>query len=123
MDTDSDANNADSVTVILTGSTGSLGSYLLDSLLNQWNVRKIYCLNRAEDGRAKQKEASGIRGLNTNWDKHGVEFLHVDMSRPNFGLSQEKYCQLLQEATHIIREFYPPILNFSKFLTVCPPLR
>lgn len=113
MHTVNDANNADSATVILTGSTGSLGSYLLDSLTDQWHVRKIYCLNRAEDGQARQKEVSGTRGLDTDWDDHRVEFLHVDLSQPGFGLSRKKYLQLLQEATHIIREFYPPVLDFG----------
>lgn len=44
--------------VILTGSTGSLGSYILESLLKQKNVDRIYCLNRAEDGKNRQTEVS-----------------------------------------------------------------
>lgn len=108
MNSVSDCNSEDSATVILTGSTGSLGSYLLNSLMNQPHVRKIYCLNRSEDGQAKQKAISGSRGLATNWTDHWVEFLHVDLSRPGFGLSQRRYGQLLNEATHIIREFIHP---------------
>jgi thioester reductase-like protein len=100
------------MTVILTGSTGSLGSYLLDSLVHQQDVRKIYCLNRAEDGgRSKQKTESGDRGLDTAGWGERVEFLHVDLSQPKFGLSSQKYVQLLQETTHIIREFSPSILQ------------
>lgn len=113
MHTVSDANNADSATVILTGSTGSLGSYLLDSLTNQWHVRKIYCLNRAEDGQARQKEVSETRGLDADWDDHRVEFLHADLSQPGFGLSRKEYLRLLQEATHIIREFCSPFLDIG----------
>lgn len=101
-----------SITVILTGSTGSLGSYLLDSLVRQQHVRKIYCLNRAEDGLAKQKIASGDRGLDTTaWGEDRVEFLHVDLSEPIFGLNRKEYGQLLQEATHIIRELGIPFLH------------
>jgi thioester reductase-like protein len=102
------------ITVILTGSTGSLGSYLLDSLVRQEHIRKIYCLNRAEDGLAKQKIASGDRGLDTAaWGTDRVEFLHVDLSQPIFGLTRKKYPQLLQETTHIIREFgsIPPLCS------------
>ncbi|KAF7552325.1 hypothetical protein G7Z17_g4411 [Cylindrodendrum hubeiense] len=113
MHTVSDENNADSATVILTGSTGSLGSYLLDSLTSQWHVKKIYCLNRAEDGRTRQKDVSGTRGLDTDWDEHRVEFLHVDLSQPGFGLSQEKYIQLLREATHIIHNQWPVNFNWD----------
>ena len=99
------------MTVLLTGSTGSLGSYLLDSLVRQQHVRKIYCLNRAEDGLARQKMASDDRRLDTTaWGEERVEFLHVDLSLPIFGLSRKKYDQLLQESTHIIRESGSPFL-------------
>lgn len=92
-------------TVILTGSTGSLGSYLLESLLNQQqSVKKIYCLNRAEDGEAKQRAASESRGLTTDWPPQRVEFIQIDISKPKFGLADEIYNTLLEQTTHIIRE-------------------
>lgn len=96
------------MTVILTGSTGSLGSYLLDSLARQEHVAKIYCLNRAEDGGlAKQKLASLDRGLDiAAWGGDSrVEFLHVDLAEPLFGLAPHKYRELLRETTHIIRKW------------------
>jgi thioester reductase-like protein len=96
-------------TVILTGSTGSIGSYVLDALLDQWHVRKIYCLNRAEDGEAAQTKASGSRGLDTDWIEPRIEFLRVDLSQPDFGLSPLKYDEMLERTTHIIREFHNPL--------------
>ena len=95
----------EAVTVILTGSTGSLGSYLLDSLLKQRHVKKVYCLNRADDGTAKQTEVSGSRGLDVAWEAQRVEFLKVDLSQVWFGLDREKYLELLLKVTHIIREY------------------
>jgi hypothetical protein len=91
-------------TVILTGSTGSLGSYLLESLHQQQSVKKIYCLNRAKDGKAKQTAASESRGLTTDWPSQRVEFIQIDISKPNFGLAAEIYSTLLEQTTHIIRE-------------------
>lgn len=91
-------------TVILTGSTGSIGSYLLESLLKQSNVDKIYCLNRSEDGRKKQIESSGSRGLSTDWPLDKVEFLQVDLSESRFGLSKDEYAKLKEQATHVIRK-------------------
>lgn len=92
-------------TVVVTGSTGSVGSYLLESLLSQRNVEKIYCLNRSQDGRKKQIESSGSKGLTTHWPSDRVEFLQVDLSKPRFGLSRDEYAELGAQATHVIREF------------------
>jgi hypothetical protein len=89
--------------IVLTGSTGSLGSYLLESLLSEVNVDKIYCLNRADDGRQKQEDISNVRGLTCSWPAERVEFVQADLSRPCLGLSREKYKELLQQATHVIR--------------------
>ncbi|KXG50671.1 Male sterility, NAD-binding [Penicillium griseofulvum] len=100
-------------TVILTGSTGSLGSYLLESLHQQQSVKKIYCLNRAEDGKAKQTAASESRGLTTDWPSQRVEFIQVDISKPNFGLAAEIYNTLLEQTTHIIHNQWPVNYNWD----------
>ena len=47
--------------VILTGSTGSLGSYLLQALAAKSQVRHIYCLNRTAD--ASKRQATGESNL------------------------------------------------------------
>ena len=109
----------DGTTVILTGSTGSLGSYLLEVLVNQKNVKKIYCLNRAEGGMKRQAEVSGSRGLMTSWPTDRVHFLKVDLSKPKFGLDQEQYNDLLQQTTHIIHSQWP--VNFNYEITSFEP--
>ncbi|KAK2873399.1 putative secondary metabolism biosynthetic enzyme [Arthroderma sp. PD_2] len=101
-------------TVILTGSTGSLGSYLLESLIRQTkSVKKIYCLNRAEDGRAKQTTISESRGLSIDWSPERVEFLQCDLSKPRFGLTVEAYNGLLEDTTHIIHNQWPVDYNWD----------
>lgn len=107
-------------TVVLTGSTGSIGSYLLDALLDQWHVRKIYCLNRAQDGEAAQTKASGSRGLDTDWIEPRVEFLRADLAQPDLGLNPLKYDEMLERATHIIREFFHihPSFHWGFFVVV-----
>ncbi|GFP54213.1 hypothetical protein ACSS6W_001890 [Trichoderma asperelloides] len=106
-------------TVILTGSTGSIGSYLLDALLDQWHVRKIYCLNRAEDGEAAQTKASGSRGLDTDWIEPRIEFLRADLSQPDLGLNPIKYDEMLERTTHIIHSQWP--VNFNWDLSTFEP--
>ncbi|KAL9105912.1 MAG: hypothetical protein Q9227_008971 [Pyrenula ochraceoflavens] len=99
--------------VILTGSTGSLGAYLLDYLLNLPQVHKIYCLNRSTDGRGRQRQTSSSRGLTCDWPGTRVQFLHADFAQKNFALSQEDYEGLLSNTTHIIHNQWPVNFNIS----------
>ncbi|KAI9835516.1 MAG: hypothetical protein M1819_001967 [Sarea resinae] len=106
------------LTVILTGSTGSLGSYLLDTLLNDSRVDKIYCLNRSADAREKQIQVSSSRGLPTKWDAARVSFLHTNFAKPQMGLGQDDYQHLLGTVTHIIHnawqvDFNMPVGSFE----------
>ena len=102
------------MTVILTGSTGSLGSYLLDVLYNARNVSKVFCFNRSADASQRQAHVSAARGLRAKWDSSRVEFLQGDLSENYFGLQEDVYRLLVQETTHIIRKTphtYVPDLN------------
>lgn len=113
---------AGTLNVVLTGSTGSLGCYLLDRLVRCPDVRKVYCLNRSEDARERQTAASERRGLSTGWNASQVEFLQVDLSRPMFGLEQGTYQRLLEETTHIIRTIIllSRILSLILFFSLAP---
>ena len=92
------------VTVILTGSTGSLGSYLLEALLALPSIIKVHCLNRGADSQKRQEEASRSRGLSTNW-KGKAEFLQAAMGQPHLGLSEADYERLRTNVTYIIRKY------------------
>ncbi|CAK7211993.1 putative NRPS-like protein biosynthetic cluster [Sporothrix eucalyptigena] len=93
--------------VILTGSTGSLGSYLLDTLLSNPSVRKVYCLNRSANARERQEAGARTRGLLQDLSSPRVEFLHADLSKPRLGLSDANYNKLLGEATTILHNQWP----------------
>lgn len=89
-------------TIVLTGSTGSLGSYLLDCLLANTQVTKVICLNRGVDSEKKQKNGNKSRGLITEWgDK--AQFLTTDLNKSKLGLSTDDYQLLVREASFIIR--------------------
>jgi nucleoside-diphosphate-sugar epimerase len=104
---------AEASTVILTGSTGSLGTYLLHSLLNQRNVTKVYCFNRTEDAATRQAESFQSKGLPASplFDSNKVEFLHVSFGESQFGLPSAKYQSLLERVDLIIHNAWK--VNFN----------
>ncbi|RYC58014.1 hypothetical protein CHU98_g8197, partial [Xylaria longipes] len=97
--------------VIITGTTGMLGSYMLDRAVRNPAVKRVICLNRPDDGgKARQATAMAGRGLVTDYESK-TTFLHVDMSRSDFGLSRDDYNELLQTADRFIHNAWP--VNFN----------
>ncbi|KAJ5834349.1 hypothetical protein N7447_000375 [Penicillium robsamsonii] len=101
-------------TVILTGSTGSLGNYLLHSLLSSDSIAKVYCLNRS-DAESRQKQGFEEKGLHLDtydW-KNKVEFLQASFGEPRFGLNESKYEELLDSVDTIIHNAWKVDFNHS----------
>ncbi|KAI1376525.1 acetyl-CoA synthetase-like protein [Hypoxylon crocopeplum] len=109
--------------IVLTGTTGSLGTYLLAALqaLPPTRVRRIFCLNRAADASSKQATALKTRGLPLADEASGrVVFLTVpDFSTPYLGLNSSDYDTLLAESTAIIHNAWP--VNFLLPLNAFEP--
>jgi thioester reductase-like protein len=99
-------------TVILTGSTGSLGTHVLEQLLRKENVEKIYCLNRSDNADTRQKE-SLVKHHNSEVDLSKAEFLKTDFSVDKFGLSDDTYARLLDSATTFIHNAWSVDFNLS----------
>ncbi|OTB06160.1 hypothetical protein M426DRAFT_9976 [Hypoxylon sp. CI-4A] len=101
-------------TILLTGSTGSLGTYLLSALqsLSPHRVRRIICLNRTSDASTRQAAALESRNLPPAQESDGrVVFLTVsDFGAPNLGLGIAEYDMLRTETTAIIHNAWP--VNF-----------
>ncbi|KAI1364341.1 hypothetical protein F5Y08DRAFT_217449 [Xylaria arbuscula] len=101
--------------VVLTGSTGGLGSYLLDQLIRNPTVKSVVCLNRAKDGGARQQEKQRKeRGF--EWDSEHLRKIahyHADLSKDMLGLSQDVYETLQREAHRIIHNAWPVNFNIS----------
>ena len=97
-------------TVLLTGSTGSLGSYLLDALVKSPDIGAIYCLNRSSNAEAKQAQLNKLRGLTMSNKSH---FLTADLSKPDLGLSHDDYTTLSRSITYIIHNQWQVDFNLS----------
>jgi thioester reductase-like protein/aryl carrier-like protein len=95
--------------VVLTGSTGSLGSYILDRLLRSAAVEKVVCLNRTGGNAERQAGLHKGRGLALEFSK--VQFLEVDLSEKHFSLTNDAYQKLQEETTHIIHNAWPVDFN------------
>ncbi|KAI0890636.1 uncharacterized protein GGS22DRAFT_194569 [Annulohypoxylon maeteangense] len=102
---------SDGLVFLLTGSTGSLGSYVLDSLHNDSRVRRIYCLNRGPNSLQRQKKSQSAKDLQPLSDK--VQCLDADLSKSYFGLSIQEYRELINQVTHIIHNAWQVDFNLS----------
>lgn len=82
----------DQEVVILTGSTGALGSYFLDNLLRNPAVARVICLNRAQDPMSLQIKRNAGRGLaDPRTFGNRVSFFTADLVQERFGLSNQVF--------------------------------
>ncbi|KAI0404426.1 hypothetical protein F4802DRAFT_227590 [Xylaria palmicola] len=98
--------------VLMTGSTGSLGSYVLDALQADDRVARVYCLCRGPDSAARQASLQASRGLRPlSGDK--VRCLDADLSASYFGLPIEAYRGLLGAVTHVVHNAWQVDFNLA----------
>ncbi|KAI0377293.1 acetyl-CoA synthetase-like protein [Hypomontagnella monticulosa] len=110
--------------VILTGATGALGAHLLDQLLSNTKVERIYCLVRGDDAMGRINESMKIRGLGVvGSNKTRVTKLIAlttnNLDTPTLGLSAQDFALLQNSTTLIIHAAWP--VNFNVSLTSLVP--
>ncbi|RAK98995.1 putative NRPS-like enzyme [Aspergillus ibericus CBS 121593] len=100
--------------VVLTGSTGSLGSHCLAELVRSPHVARVICLNRSRtdvsaagsvDGNGKARLARALEDKHISLDKEGwskVQIYETNLSAELLGLSPSEYALLRSGVTHII---------------------
>lgn len=92
--------------IVLTGSTGGLGTTLLAQLVERPSVSKIYAINRKSSGKSlKERQVAALvdRGYPAEVvDSEKVVLLEGDTSAPGLGLSVEQYNEIRDSATSII---------------------
>jgi len=83
--------------VVVTGTTGSLGSFLVDQLLDRPTVKRVYCFNRKTSADTTERQLAGFedRGLDPEKLRKAlgdrVFMYDVDLSQPRLGLSDADY--------------------------------
>lgn len=106
-------------TVVLTGSSGTLGSYLLEVLLKTPSVSHVYCLDRASGSSSFRSQRNKTRKLASDYPSSRVTFLTADISQQSFGLERKTYEGLLTQATAVIHSAWP--VNFNLPLSAFGP--
>ncbi|KAI0712723.1 acetyl-CoA synthetase-like protein [Cerioporus squamosus] len=105
--------------VLVTGTTGRLGSHLLSQLLQRPDVVRVYALNRESSGSAaalekRSREAFKQWGLDESLLSGGkVSFHAVDLAKPKFGLSEELYEEMRSNVTQIIHNAWRVDFNVA----------
>ncbi|GAA5813475.1 hypothetical protein MFLAVUS_006953 [Mucor flavus] len=120
--------------VMLTGVTGSLGSFMLRDLLLDPSVKKVYAMVRGSPDHLKSRLITAFesRFLDTSLLEDGrVEVLPMRFNEPFLGFTDEKYFSLKKEVTivqhcawlldfnmtvdHYDKECIAPFYNLLKF--------
>ena len=100
-------------TVLLTGSTGVLGSYLLERLASCKTIKRIYCVNRSSDSEQRQDRALASRGLKLHSDRNRVVYVTSDMSKSDLGLEHSVYSDIIDNVELIIHNAWQVDFNLS----------
>ncbi|GJP95963.1 acetyl-CoA synthetase-like protein [Aspergillus niger] len=100
-------------TVLLTGSTGELGSYLLEELLQDPTITHVYCLNRSADAETRQLAKFREKRLADGWlvETSRVKFWQADLSQERLGLTEEEYSYLRERVDIIFHNAW--MVNFN----------
>ena len=114
--------------ILLTGSTGSLGTQLLAYLACLPTVRRVICLNRLRKSGSRgslnpyeqQMEANKAKGLaisDDSWQK--VEILQSNLATHRLGLDDATYTRLCVEVSHVLHNAWP--MDFKRKLPSFEP--
>ncbi|KAI8580711.1 hypothetical protein K450DRAFT_235591 [Umbelopsis ramanniana AG] len=112
-------NRGDDV-VVLTGATGSLGALVLQAMLQNKSIRKVYALVRGKDGRDRLKKAFSSRALDTRLLKSAkLQVYPFDQAKKCLGLDRQQYRSIQTEATVICHcawmlDFLQPVTYYEK---------
>ncbi|KAE8146594.1 hypothetical protein BDV25DRAFT_143558 [Aspergillus avenaceus] len=98
-------------TVILTGSTGNLGSYILDALLNTPTVAHVHCLNRRPD--AREVHCGKVQSYGLTLDESRVTFWTADLAQADLGISSDARELLQRTVTLVLHNAWTVNFNLS----------
>ena len=102
----------EAMVILLTGSSGSLGSYILKELFVRQPNARVYCLNRTQNTEERQTHSFTAKGISPDFPN--VTFLVGDVGKSRLGLEPAAYEALTSELTTIIHNAWK--LDFNQSL-------
>ncbi|KAG5350707.1 hypothetical protein C0989_009601 [Termitomyces sp. Mn162] len=102
--------------ILLTGSTGNLGSQILADLLLDPSVERVYALNRASTGSILERHTERFqdKGLDIKLlQSDRLAFVEGDAALSRFGLSDQLYNEISDSVTDIIHTAWHLDFNLS----------
>ncbi|KAJ7189839.1 hypothetical protein GGX14DRAFT_580331 [Mycena pura] len=111
--------------VLLTGTTGALGSHILAHLLNLPKISKVYALNRpgpqSDNIKNRQCTSFSSNGLDVQLlESPKLKLLEADLNKAQFGMSSADYNILKDTVTTIVHNAWQ--VNFNISLSSMEPL-
>ncbi|PHH60729.1 hypothetical protein CDD81_1311 [Ophiocordyceps australis] len=105
---------ASACTILLSGTTGYIGSYLLDQLLAHPSSPSIICLNRSADAKTQAlRNKEHDQTLASDFPPDRVRFLSADYAQDRLGLSEADFETLLQDVTLVVHNAWAIDFNLS----------
>jgi thioester reductase-like protein len=107
--------------LLLTGASGYLGTYVLNRLLATTDYH-IYCVLRCSDpkqGLERLQKAAAEKGLNANIDSSRITIMSGELSQPRLGVSDDDYQHLCEYVDAIIHN--ASIINLMDPLSALYP--
>jgi len=100
--------------VLLTGSTGSLGTALLETLSSSPSIRKIYAMVRGPKHASRLHDALKQRGIDTSiLNPSGkIQVLNFSMQDPLLGVDINTYHELAENVTLVVQNAWK--MDFNK---------
>ncbi|KAJ0314236.1 hypothetical protein Brms1b_007110 [Colletotrichum noveboracense] len=105
--------------IYLTGASGSLGSALLEVLVQLHSIKKVYCAVRGRDPQEKVVQSLKSRGYAEDvWKSTKIHAVNYDMKDARLGLDPETYNQVEAEVTVVMHnawklDFNQPVQQFD----------
>ncbi|OTA97708.1 hypothetical protein M434DRAFT_65040 [Hypoxylon sp. CO27-5] len=96
--------------VFITGTTGSLGSHLVEQFALRPDVAKVVCLNRRSNRpvETRQREAFSSRGISLPPEAQAKLWVFdTNAAKPNLGLPEPEYTWLIENVSHIVHNAWP----------------